>query len=236
MCDCNAFELEADLDESRTFWAAEQSPAGVTWAYDWHNGYIGRTDELFDFIPLVEMQYADAGFEEITELVVIDEEYLWMRGRAGIMQVPVEDLSVSGLSILTGQGIVGFSLYAEYRFHAAGDQVHDFDIVNGTVYWIEERTVYQMSVDDFGGTPTEAFDVEGDFGAYSSGFDMLIAAASDRLWIAKKEPNPTFRAYNFTGTLLQEVPIESLNGARPSDMTVERDTDVLVVSGYDPGE
>lgn len=234
MCECNAFELEADLDESRTFFTVEQSPAGVTWAYDWANGKLGYTDDDFQFVPLVDMIHADAN-EVLTESVAIDEEYLWVLGIGGIYQIPVADLEIID-NIHTGEGILDFAPYADYRFWQSND-VHDFDIANGWVWWIEDRFIYKMEVTDFAGSPTAVGDIDDEFGDWPGiTKDMLIATASDRMWITKMEQNPTFVAYDYDGEVIESIPVESVGSAFPNDMTVERDTDVLVVVARTSGD
>lgn len=236
MCDCNAFELEADTSRpDLTFAQIEQSPAGVNWTFEKDvTTNLGVLNDDFLFEEIIEMTTGD-GPEIVREMVAIDEEFIWILGVGGIFKIVVEDLTTMGFtSIHNGSGNIGITPIVDYVFHDS-TQVDDFDISNGFVFWIDSRILYRMSVDDFAGTPTELLDLTDDFGPDGSQ-DMLLAAGSDRLWITKKEQNPTFRMYGFGGAFLGEVEVESDGAVTPSDMTVERDSDALVVAGTTSGD
>jgi len=238
MCTCSATELEdytSDDDpqaSAATFTVIEQSPAGVTWSYEiqlgvYDGGRLGTFDAEGDWHPMIEIEY-DALPDNLFELVAIDETHLWLGSQSGILRVPVADLEVSGLSIQDGIGIVGLlTFHDDYRFHPS-TTVDDFDIADGQVWWIEDRTVYSMAVDDFGGTPTEVFDVDAHFDA---GPAPLLAASTDRLWITTQETNPTLRAYQFDGDPIETIQLESASTVIPQDMTVERNSGALAIAG-----
>lgn len=238
MCDCSAEELEAEPNVNANFGVIEQSPAGVTWTYNiqlgfFNGGQLGTLDELGAFDPMVEIEFADSGPDRVSEMVVIDEIYVWLLGQSGIYRIPVEDLSIPGLGIKDGVGIVDFTPVEDYRFYPSGT-VEDFDISQGYVWWVEDQIVYRMAVDDFDGTPETMFDLTSDFGVNTN--EGLVATSDELIWFAYKEQDPTFRAYNYDFSLAQTVEVESEGATETLDMTCERDTGILVVAGVVGGD
>lgn len=226
MCDC-----DNTLVSSQNFpTVVEQSPTGRSFVY---SNTDGEMSEVVDVDLNEEVWFYvvrdNTEQEDMKELVVTDT-HVWYLGIGGIMRIPIAYIDAN-------PGTTFDTYDHTYTFHIDESDVvfgaiDDFDVAGGYCFWIKDRILYRMGVDDFGGAPEEIYDFSADFSAELpfNQNPLRVSADADRVWVSiAGEADPTLFLHGLGGARSSSIQLTSAEGALLTDMTVERDTGILVV-------
>ena len=223
MCDC-----DNTLVSSQNYpTVVEQSPTGRSFVYSNTDGEMSEVqpdlnEEVWFYVV------RDGSEQEDMKELVITSTHVWYLGIGGIMRIPISYIDANpGTTFDTYDHVFTYHIDETDIVYGAVD---DFDVAGGYCFWIKDRILYRMGVDDFGGTPEEIYDFTSDFSAETGTNQLRVAANDDRLWITiSGEADPTLYLHSLAGARTDFIQLTTAEGARLTDMTVERDTGVLVI-------
>lgn len=236
MCNCDNTLLSTQNYPT----VVEQSPTGRSFVYGNTPGVMAEVvDDALNEVEWFTVIRDGTEQEDMKELVVTST-HVWYLGLGGIMRIPIAFIDANpGTEFDTYDHVYTYHIDESDTVFGAID---DFDVAGGYCFWIKDRVLYRMGVDDFGGTPEEIYDFTSDFSAETGSNQLRISADDDRLWITiSGEADPTLYLHSLAGTRTDSIQLTSAEGALLTDMTVERDTGVLVIvarsnEGSGPGE
>lgn len=227
MCDCHNTLVSSQNYPT----VVEQSPDGRSFVYGNTPGVMAEVvDTALNEVEWFTVVRDTTEQEDMKELVVTDT-HVWYLGIGGIMRIPIAFIDANpGTEFDTYDHTYTFHIDESNITYGAID---DFDIGGSWCFFIKNRILYRMGVDDFGGTPEQIYDFSADFSAEATPFltnPLRVSADDTRVWVTiAGELDPILFLHGHGGARQETIQLTSAEGAKITDMTVERDTGVLVV-------